>query len=167
MNRSFALALCTLFSSSVLAQQANKVDGSDTSTVVNTYGTSARNSHTVISSAFDPKKFEWNIAWPGRVSQYDLVYKSPPVDPMQGIPLGNGDVGALMWCEDSKIIVVVNKCDLWDDAIPDKTDNWKNEKDETATTQRHACRITIDFKFPVFNTLYLSDFIARLKPGWC
>ncbi|MEK7718501.1 MAG: hypothetical protein AAB347_02650, partial [Bacteroidota bacterium] len=65
-----------------------------------------------IQSAFDPKSAKWDIAWPGRVSQYDLVYKSPPIDPMQGIPLGNGDVGALVWCEDSKIILVVNKCDL-------------------------------------------------------
>ncbi len=115
-----------------------------------------------LQSAFDPKVGEWNISWPGRVSQYDLVYKSPPIDPMQGIPLGNGDVGALVWCEDSKIIIVMNKCDLWDDAKPDPTNNWKNERDEASTTQRHACRIIIDFKFPVFNTLYLSDFNARL-----
>ena len=116
-----------------------------------------------ISSAYNPKDFKWDIAWPGRISQYDLVYKSPPIDPMQGIPLGNGDVAALVWCEDSKIIIVVNKCDLWDDAKPDKTNNWKNEKNDYSTTQRHACRIIIDFKFPVFNTLYLSDFNGRLN----
>ncbi len=116
-----------------------------------------------IQTAFNPKTTTWDIFWPGRVSQYDLVYLSPPVDPMQGIPLGNGDVGALVWCEDSKIIIVVNKCDLWDDAKPDSLDNWKNEKDESSTTLRHACRIIIDFKFPVFNALYLSDFKARLN----
>jgi len=115
-----------------------------------------------IQSAFNPKSAKWEIAWPGRVSQYDLVYLSPPIDPMQGIPLGNGDVGALVWCEDSKIIVVVNKCDLWDDAKSEKFETW-NEKYDYYTTQRHACRIVIDFKFPVFNTLYLSEFKARLS----
>ncbi len=49
----------------------------------------------MIKSAFDPKMGVWNIDWPERVSQYDLVYKSPPIDPMQGIAIGNGDVAAL------------------------------------------------------------------------
>jgi hypothetical protein len=115
-----------------------------------------------IHSAFNPKAFAWNITWPGRISQYDLVFRSPPVDPMQGIPLGNGDVAALAWCEDSRVILAVNKCDLWDDAISDKPETWYERYDQY-TTQRHACRIIIDFNYPVFNTLYLSDFSARLK----
>ena len=115
-----------------------------------------------IKSAFDPKTASWNIDWPGRISQYDLVYKSPPIDPMQGIPLGNGDVAALAWCEDSKIIIVLNKCDLWDDSKTGKFETW-DEKYDYYTTQRQACRIEIDFKQPVFNTLYLTDFKARLN----
>ena len=102
-------------------------------------------SESKIYSSFDPDSFEWDIAWPGLISQYDLVYKSPPIDPMQGIPLGNGDVGGLFWCEDSKIIIVVNKCDLIDNTL------------------LHASRIIIDFKFPVFSAMYLSDFDSRLN----
>jgi len=116
----------------------------------------------IIKSAFDPKTASWKIDWPGRVAQYDLVYKSPPIDPMQGIALGNGDVAALVWCEDSKIIIVLNKCDLWDDSQTGKPETW-DEKYDYYTTQRQACRIEIDFKFPVFNTLYLTDFKARLN----
>ncbi|HUH45864.1 MAG TPA: DUF5703 domain-containing protein, partial [Arenibacter sp.] len=97
------------------------------------------------------------------VSQYDLVYKSPPIDPMQGIPLGNGEIGALFWCEDSKIIIALNKSDLWEDAEPDESDNWKNETDDRYTTLRHASRVIIDFKLPVFNSFYLTDFDARLS----
>ncbi len=115
-----------------------------------------------LTSAFNPKTFSWNIDWPGRISRYDLVYLSPPVDPMQGIPLGNGDVSALVWCESSKIIIVLNKCDLWDDSQTGKPEVW-DEKYDFYTTQRQACRIEIDFKYPVFNTLYLTDFKARLS----
>lgn len=115
-----------------------------------------------IQSAFNPKTAEWEIAWPERISQYDLVYKSPPIDPLQGIPLGNGDVGALFWCEDSKIIAVVNKSDLWDDASFGSFHNHSPKEEEYSTTKRHAYRIIIDFKFPVFNTMYLSDFKAKL-----
>jgi len=119
-------------------------------------------SSSLIQSAFNPKTASWNIDWPGRISQYDLVYKSPPIDPMQGIALGNGDVAALVWCEDTKIVIVLNKCDLWDDSQTGKPETW-DEKYDFYTTQRHACRIEIDFKFPVFNTLYLTDFKARLS----
>ena len=116
-----------------------------------------------IRSAFDPDKAEWNISWSGSVSQYDLVYLSPPVDPMQGIPLGNGDTGALFWCEGSKIIAVVNKSDLWDDASSGPFRNWSKKEEDYSTTQRHACRIIIDFKFPVFDVMYLTGFEARLN----
>ncbi len=116
-----------------------------------------------IESAFNPEKEEWNISWPGRVSQYDLVYLSPPVDPMQGIPLGNGDTGVLFWCEGSKIIAVVNKSDLWDDAASGPFHNWNKKEEDHATTQRHACRIIIDFKFSVFDIMYLTDFKGRLN----
>lgn len=116
-----------------------------------------------IRTAFDPETVSWDIEWPGRIARYDPVYLSPPIDPLQGIALGNGDVGVLFWCEDSKIIAVVNKCDLWDDAGFGRFHNWKPEEEEYSTTQRHACRIVIDFKFPVFHTLYLSDFSARLN----
>ena len=136
-NLLLAYSLCIIFSPFVLAQPNMKAN-------------SVPNKPTKISSAFDPKNSQWDIAWPGRISQYDLVYKSPPVDPMQGIPLGNGDVAALVWCEGSKIIIVLNKCDLWDDSKSEKFETW-NEKYDHYTTQRHAARIIIDFKFPVFN----------------
>ena len=116
-----------------------------------------------IQSTFNPKTATWDISWPGRVSQYDLVYLSPPVDPLQGIPLGNGEVGVLFWCEDSKIIAVVNKSDLWDDAKFGPFHNWSGEEEDLSTTQRHACRIVIDFKLPVFNTLYITGFKAKLN----
>ena len=116
-----------------------------------------------MQSAFNAKTAEWDIAWPGRVSQYDLAYLSPPVDPMQGIPLGNGDVGVLIWCEDSKIIAVVNKSDLWDDAAFGPFHNWSGKEEDYSTTQRHACRIVIDFKLPIFSVMYLSDFKAKLN----
>jgi len=159
----FPIGLCTFFSSLVLAQPATKMDSSNASYTAKINGNTVSNRQPIISSAFNPKEFKWDIAWPGRISQYDLVYKSPPIDPLQGIPLGNGEVGALFWCEGSKIIIAVNKSDLWDDAKPDKFNNWNNEKEDSFTTQRHACRIIFDFKFPIFNTLYLSDFKGRLN----
>ena len=114
-------------------------------------------------SAFDPENGVWNISWPGKLSRYDLVYQSPPRDPLQGIPLGNGEVGVLIWCEDSRIIAAVNKSDLWDDAAFGAFHNWDKKEEDLSTTLRHACRVIIDFKLPVFSTLYLSGFSGRLN----
>ena len=118
---------------------------------------------SIVKSAFDPKTCSWNIEWPGRVARHDLVYLSPPEDPMQGMPLGNGDIGVLAWCEGSKVILVVNKCDLWDDAKTPGCRNWEPKEEDYATTLRHACRIIFDFGQPVFDLFYLSDFNGRLS----
>ncbi|HPO15305.1 MAG TPA: hypothetical protein PLI09_17815 [Candidatus Hydrogenedentes bacterium] len=115
------------------------------------------------SSSFDLTTHEWAIAWPGRVAKHDLVYLAPPGDPMQGLPLGNGDVGVLCWCEDSKLIFAVNKCDLWDDAAFGPFHNWKAEEEEFSTALRHACRLIVDFQMPVFDVFYLSEFNGRLS----
>ena len=116
-----------------------------------------------MKTAFDIKKGQWDIAWPQRVSRYDIVYLSPPEDPMQGMPAGNGDIGILAWTQDSKIIIVVNKCDLWDNDVHDKFQNWSRNEEEFVTTLRHGYRIVIDFKLPVFEHNYLKDFNGRVS----
>ena len=116
----------------------------------------------MIKTNFDPSCQQFAIAWPGRVARHDLVYKAPPADPAQyGMPIGNGDIGALLWCDDRRIFIAVNKCDLWDDSSFEAfTLDYDEEK---TTTLSHACRIVIDFGIPVFDTFYLKDFEGRLR----
>ncbi len=116
-----------------------------------------------MQTAFNPHTGEWMIEWPGRLSRHDVVYLSPPCDPLQGLPIGNGDIGVLAWCEDSRVIMAVNKCDLWDAAPFTRFHNWAAEEEDRSSALRHACRIVIDFGLPVFDTFYLSDFQGRLS----
>ncbi|MDD5705207.1 MAG: hypothetical protein PHR35_04735 [Kiritimatiellae bacterium] len=106
----------------------------------------------------------WNVRWPERISRHDLVCLSPPLDPLQGMMLGNGDLGAIAWCEPRKLVVVVNKCDLWDDStLPEggfNPDYYRNE--DRYTTLRHGCRVELDLALPLMDTWYLEDFEARL-----
>ncbi len=115
-----------------------------------------------LPTPFDRETGEWRIGWPGRVARHDLVYLSPPGDPTQGIPLGSGDVGVLCWTEGSKLILAINKSNLWDDAAFERFDNWAPDQEDVSTALRHAGRLIVDFKLPVFDTFYLSDFEARL-----
>ena len=117
-----------------------------------------------MKSMFDPVSNEWRMSWPGRVSRHDLVYAGPPDDPTRGIPLGNGEVGVLAWCDESRIIMAINRSDLLDDpAELESLRNWTHEQEELSPTQRHAGRLIIDFALPVFDPFYLSDFEARLS----
>jgi len=118
-----------------------------------------------VKSAFSFQEGKWNISWPGKISQHDIVCLSPPLDPVQGLPLGNGDIGALVWCEPQRLVIIVNKCDLWDDS-PDTEAGGFNENspywEDRWTALRHACRLEIDLGMPFMDTWYLKDFEARL-----
>ncbi|MBX3242645.1 MAG: hypothetical protein KIT80_04015 [Chitinophagaceae bacterium] len=116
-----------------------------------------------INSAYDCENGGWRVGWPGRVSQYDVVFDSPPIDPLQGIALGNGDVAALIWCEESRIIIALNKSDHWEDADFGAFGNWNKDQEDISTTQRHAGRVIIDLKYPIFSTLFIQYFSGRLS----
>lgn len=116
-----------------------------------------------MKSAFDIRTGEWAVEWPGRVARHDVVYLSPPMDPMQGLPLGNGDLGALCWLEDSRIIIQLNKCDLWDDAPFGSFAIGGHDVEEGCTSLKHAGRLIIDMGQPVFDTFYLEDFEGRIN----
>ena len=117
----------------------------------------------VVQSAFNISTGEWDVAWPGRVSRHDVVYLSPPADPLDGLPIGNGEVGALCWVEHSRIMIVMNKADLWDDAAFGRFHNWAGEEEERSTTLRHGGRIVIDFHAPIFDCEYLDDCKGRIS----
>ena len=120
--------------------------------------------NNILETCYNRSTNDFDIAWPERVSRHDVVYLSPPSDPMQyGMPIGNGDIGALVWCDDRRIIIAFNKCDLWDDASFTEFKNWERSQEEYNTTLRHACRIIIDFGSPIFDAFYLKDFKARLR----
>jgi hypothetical protein len=93
------------------------------------------------------------------VSQHDVIYLSPPEEPSLGLPVGNGDLGALLWTTDSALVVAVNKCDTWDDREPGPY----REAEELNSTLRHAGRLVIDFGCPVFDLLYQSQFEGRVR----
>lgn len=112
-----------------------------------------------IESAYSPADGSWSIDWPGRVSQHDVIYLSPPEEPSLGLPVGNGDLGALLWTTDSALVVAVNKCDTWDDREPGPY----REAEELNSTLRHAGRLVIDFGCPVFDLLYQSQFEGRVR----
>ena len=115
-----------------------------------------------MKSAFDPRTRTWHRPFPEGLSQHDLVCLSPPEDALQGLPIGNGDLGMLIWTEGSRLIASVNKVDLFDD-YPGAHDGTVGEPAyDHEPALRHGARLVIDFGQPLFDVLFLEDFKARL-----
>ncbi|MCL5098917.1 MAG: glycoside hydrolase family 95 protein [Candidatus Omnitrophica bacterium] len=54
------------------------------------------------------------IDWPNLVSSRDLILTTPPPDAVNGLLLGNGDVGVSVYGPPECLILQVGKNDLWD-----------------------------------------------------
>ncbi len=85
------------------------------------------------------------------LSKHDIVYLDPDYNGFNGFPLGNGDMGGMLWLSNNGLELQINKIDLYD--IP-KNGNM---------TLRSAGRVHIDFGMPCFDYLDLKDFEARLS----
>lgn len=85
------------------------------------------------------------------LSQHDIVYLDPDYNGFNGFPLGNGDLGGMVWCNEDGLQLQINKIDLYDKP--------KND----LMTLRAAAQVKINLGIPCFNYLYLEDFAGRLS----
>ncbi|MBZ5561857.1 MAG: DUF5703 domain-containing protein [Acidobacteriia bacterium] len=79
------------------------------------------------------------------------------------MPIGNGDLGALVWTTDRELVLAINKCDTWDDDKAGPFHNWGRTEEENYTTLRHCGRLVVDLDCPAFDLLYQQDFQGRLE----
>ena len=88
----------------------------------------------------------------GYLSKHDIVYKTPAYEGFEGFPLGNGDMGGMVWNTNNGVEVQINKNDLFDQT-----------HEEARSTLRGGARLNIDLGAPVFEWMYLDDFDGRLS----
>lgn len=93
-----------------------------------------------------------NVDYENYLSKHDIVFQTPNYEGFEGLTIGNGDIGGMVWCTKSGIEIQINKSDLYDK--PNK---------ESRTTLRAAARLKVDFGIPNFEWLYLNDFEARMS----
>jgi hypothetical protein len=90
---------------------------------------------------------------PSYLTKHDIVYRSPTVLEAEGFPMGNGNMGGMIWNHDNGIEMQINKNDLWTTAYAQRRDN---------SILKHAARLKIDFGAPVFSWIHMKDFNGRL-----
>lgn len=86
------------------------------------------------------------------LNKHDIVYRTPAYEGFEGFPIGNGDLGGMVWNHKNGIEIQINKNDLFD-----------QPNAEAGATLRGGARLNIDFGTPTFEWLYLNDFDGRLS----
>lgn len=88
------------------------------------------------------------------LSKHDIVYLSPTQLEAEGFPMGNGNMGGMIWNNNNGIELQINKNDLW--SKPSK-------EEDGLSVLKHAARLKIDFGLPVFSWIHLKGFEGRLS----
>lgn len=83
--------------------------------------------------------------------KHDIVYLDPDYEGYNGFPLGNGDIGGMIWTTEKGLELQINKINLYDRPEPGQV------------ALKSAGRLSVDFGMPVNDYLYLSDFENRLS----
>ena len=81
------------------------------------------------------------------LTKHDIVYKTPAYEGFEGFPVGNGNMGGMVWNTNNGVEIQINKNDLFDQA-----------NDEARSTLRGGARLNIDLGAPGFEWTYLDDF---------
>lgn len=88
------------------------------------------------------------------LTKHDIVFLSPTQLEAEGFPMGNGDIGGMVWNHDDGIEIQINKNDLW--SKPDPAES-------NTSILKHSARLKVDFGSPVFSWMHLDRFEGRLS----
>src|SRR5919198_2611663 len=104
-----------------------------------------------------------SVDYPAFLSRHDVVYLAPAPDGIDGLPVGNGDLGAMIWTPPDQLRLALNKVDLWDDGPDGPFNSWGEDAEEVSTMLRAAGVLTFSNGLPLYDRLYLTGFAARLR----
>ena len=62
------------------------------------------------------------------LEQHDLIYERAPTEWLTGLPLANGDMGALIWGNGGPLKITLDKYDAWEFRFNKPTDPRYNYK---------------------------------------
>lgn len=115
------------------------------------------------------------------LSRHDVVFQQPMQLEAEGFPLGNGDMGGLIWTRTEGVEFQINKNDVWsiresekdeqrtrtgpDRALaPSGSSAKTGHEGGTMAVPRHCARVRVDFGIPVFSWIHhMNDFEGRFS----
>ena len=96
------------------------------------------------------------------LARHDIVYRRPALKPYEGLPVGDGKMGGLLYHEPNGIAIQVNHTDAIDFAPDGNMQAWSWETEERNTAPVACAVISIQSSLPCFDWVYLQDYEERL-----
>ena len=95
---------------------------------------------------------------------HDIRYLSPTDEGRFALPVGNGDLAAMVWTPDNRLQLAINKSNTWDDApeLPVPDWHWSPLTEDKSTGLVSCAALSIENGLPIYDRVYLDDFEARL-----
>lgn len=94
--------------------------------------------------------------------RHDLVYKRPALKPWEGLPLGDGKMGGLLYHTPNSMTMQVNHTDAIDFAPDENMQAWAWEAEEKNTAPVACGTLCVQSALPCFDWVYLQDYEERL-----
>jgi len=92
------------------------------------------------------------------VARHDVVYESPPFEGFNGLPIGGGSWGGMIWFSESSLLWQLNHTDCYDLTA-------KPVNGYQGAILRSLGRLELDLGCPHFSPLYRRSFSARINLG--
>lgn len=92
------------------------------------------------------------------VARHDVVYTSPPFEGYNGLPIGCGSWGGMIWFSESSVLWQLNHTDSYDSTA-------KPVNGYQGAILRSLGRLELDLGCPHFSPIYRSCFSARINLG--
>ncbi len=95
--------------------------------------------------------------------RHDTVYLSPAYEGYNGLPLGNGSFGGMLFHSPRSLELPLNHTDLYDYVGDGRFSCWAREAEEKHTAPQACGRLSITDFMPSFDWMYLKKFEQRLN----
>ena len=96
------------------------------------------------------------------LQRHDIVYRRPALRPYDGLPVGTGDSGGLLYQSAYGLEMTVNHADALDYAPDGPMSAWAWEAEEHQTVPVSCGHLSIRASMPIFDWVYLEKFEQRL-----
>lgn len=99
------------------------------------------------------------------LKKHDIVYRRPVLKAYDGLPIGTGKMGGLLFHTAQSFAMQVNHTDAIDFAEDGRMKAWAWEAEEKSTAPAALGNLEISCSIPCFDWMYLKEYKERLNLG--
>lgn len=99
------------------------------------------------------------------LKRHDIVYKRPALKAYDGLPMGSGSMGGLLFHTFDSVSMQINHTDVIDFVEDGPMKAWAWEAEEKSTAPAALGKLAISCSLPCFDWVYLKEYEERLNLG--